>query len=68
MIDGDWRPWFAWFPVNVDAYRVQDIANGKINYPVCWRWVERRRRMSMPNGECREHWQYRLPQTQENVT
>lgn len=62
MSETDWHPWFAWFPVNVDAYRVQDIANGKLNYKVCWRWVEYRQRAVMPNGERTEHWQYRLPQ------
>ncbi len=62
MPDSEWSPWFAWHRVNVDAYHVKDLADDKIYYPVFWRWVERRRRMVMPDGTIKEHWQYRLPQ------
>ncbi len=37
----DWQPYFAWWPVYVDAYEVSEIKNGKMRYPKLG-WVERR--------------------------
>jgi hypothetical protein len=37
-----WTAWFAIYPVEVDAYRDDEIKNGKFSYTVFMRWVERR--------------------------
>lgn len=59
----DWQRWFAWYPVVVDAYEVNEIVNGKMRYRVRFRWVERRIRGEVaPNGDLTDWWQYRLPQ------
>jgi hypothetical protein len=40
--EGEWRPWFAWKPVEVEAYRDSEIKDGKFRYTVWMRWVARR--------------------------
>lgn len=40
--EGHWRPWFAWKPVEVEAYRDSEIKDGKFRYTVWFRWVARR--------------------------
>lgn len=32
--DPVWLPWFAWYPVTVDAYRDSEMRNGKFSYSV----------------------------------
>ena len=36
-----WVLMFAWWPVYVDAYHVDEIRNGKFRYRVWLRYVER---------------------------
>lgn len=66
VADIDWKPWFAWYPVYVDAYQISEIVNGKTRYAVFGRMVER---MWVPERFDDEdtadvyhaHWNYRLP-------
>lgn len=37
----EWHPYFAWWPVTVDAYTESERKDGKFSYPK-WGWVERR--------------------------
>jgi hypothetical protein len=37
-----WSLIFAWLPVYVDAYHVDEIRNGKMHYRVWLQYVERR--------------------------
>lgn len=38
----EWAKWFAWYPVEVDAYKIEEIKNGRMRYKVWGKWVERR--------------------------
>lgn len=58
-----WERYFAWWPVEVDAYCVSEIQNGKMRY-LKWGWVERRwDSWTDEDGGNRpdwEGWRYRL--------
>lgn len=63
----DWQRWYAWRPVEVDAYKPSEIKNGKFRYRVYMRFVERRfvtKIISDPgdDAETWSGWEYRLPQ------
>jgi len=63
--DAPWERWFAWYPVEIDAYNQSEIKDGKLRYRVHLRWVERRfvkRIISDPgdNLETWSGWEYRL--------
>ncbi len=59
----DWQPYFAWWPVYVDAYEVSEIKNGKMRYPKLG-WVERRLHVwvDVDDEDQIEHriWRFRL--------
>jgi len=59
----DWQPYFAWWPVYVDAYEVSEIKNGKMRYPKLG-WVERRLHIwvDVDDEDQIEHrvWRFRL--------
>lgn len=56
---GEWQPYFAWWPVWVDAYEVSEIKNGKMIYRQCG-LVERRYVIRTDeDGEHWEGWKYR---------
>ena len=60
-VDPKWTRWFAWYPVEVDAYKENEIRNGKMRYKVWLEWVECR--MS-PDGNPPDDvsiMKYRLP-------
>lgn len=38
----EWHRWFAWYPVEVDAYNVSEIKDGKMRYRVWWVYVDYR--------------------------
>jgi hypothetical protein len=58
----EWEPWFAWYPVEVDAYDVSEIKNGKMRYTVYFRWVKRLYVQSFDEGGelIPGHWKYKL--------
>jgi len=59
----DWQPYFAWWPVYVDAYEMSEIKNGKARYPKLG-WVERRLHVwvDVDDEDQIEHriWRFRL--------
>lgn len=60
-MDDEWKPYFAWWPVLVDAYTVDEIKDGEFNYPK-WGWVERYWHVwTDEEGEDHATWRYRLP-------
>lgn len=66
----EWRPYFAWLPVYVDAYAESERKNGKFRYLV-WGPVERRLHIwtddEFGDGPV-EHrvWRFRLARPQQN--
>jgi hypothetical protein len=51
-----WEPWFAWHPVEVDAYDVSEIRDRKLRYTVVNQLVARKRGVETDF----KTWKYRL--------
>lgn len=62
----EWKPFFAWRPVYVDAYDEGERKNGKFRYRK-WGWVDRRLCVwiDVDDEDRVEHrvWRFRLPQS-----
>lgn len=59
-LSGAWQPYFAWWPVQVDAYSVAEIKDGCMSYPQMG-WVERRWFVfTDEEGEVHQFWRYRI--------
>jgi hypothetical protein len=58
----EWHRWFAWYPVEVDAYEVSEIRNGKMSYQVWWAWVDYRWHewQEVENDREWHGWRYRI--------
>lgn len=50
MSGDEWRLWFAWKPVEVDAYDPSEIEDGHTRYTVSMRWVERKWAPGVPEN------------------
>ena len=66
MSEYKWERWFARYPVEVEAYNVDEIVRGKFRYKVWLRWVERAWKELEPENyenaqdEIPAHWVYRI--------
>jgi hypothetical protein len=61
----EWHPYFAWFPVTVDAYTESERRDGKFSYPKLG-WVERRLDIWIDDDDERTEkrvWRFRLPRS-----
>jgi hypothetical protein len=54
----EWEPYFAWWPVWVDAYSQSEMENGKLVYRKTG-WLERKLVTIDDEGERRQVWRYR---------